>query len=149
MHRESMYHEIPEQAKVTFNAWFPLQNCVPENMMRYIPGSHLIPDEELLVRQLTKGDNIVKKGSFGHKLGFLYAPKEITHGINSKESVPFNLRTGEYVIFSAMLVHGCGINGTGDTRFSMSMAMIPEDKILLNKPYAAADGKPHFCKFNV
>lgn len=146
LHRETMYSDAPWQTSHCVNMWFPIRGVDKFSSLKYIPNSHLIPDSDLQI-DLDSESLRVKKHSTGHKLGFLYAPKRIVAGVDLSELKTFNLIYGEYVLFSAMLVHGAGVNHGNHIRFSLSMAIVPQDKVVANKSYFAAGGESHYEKF--
>jgi hypothetical protein len=74
-HRESFYGPDLSQS---INFWVPVANVSVANAVRYIPDSHLIPDDE--IETVNKPDRSVARFSIGHRIGLLYAPKEITAG---------------------------------------------------------------------
>ena len=50
----------------------------------------------------------------------------------------------EFALFSAMTIHGGGVNRSSQLRLSLSMAPIDSDAIVDNKKYTAALGEPHY-----
>ena len=146
LHRETMYSDAPHEISHCVNMWFPIRGVNQSSSLKYIPNSHLVPDADLQIEIDDEGPR-VKKHSTGHKLGFLYAPKRIVGGVDVNNLQTFELSYGEYVLFSAMLVHGAAANHGNEIRFSLSMAIVPQDKVVVNKSYFAAGGKSHYEKF--
>jgi hypothetical protein len=146
LHRETMYSDAPHEISHCVNMWFPIRGVNQSSSLKYIPNSHLVPDADLQIEIDGEGPR-VKKHSTGHKLGFLYAPKRIVGGVDLNNLQTFKLSYGEYVLFSAMLVHGAAANHGSEIRFSLSMAIVPQDKVVVNKSYFAAGGKSHYEKF--
>lgn len=146
LHRETMYSDTPTDLANCINMWFPIRGVTPSSSLKYIPNSHLVPDEDLQVQSDLEAPR-VKKHSTGHKLGFLYAPKKIVGGVDLENLQTFNVAYGEYVLFSALLVHGAAANLGSQIRFSLSMAIVPQAEVVVNKSYFAADGNSHYEKF--
>ena len=109
-HRETFYsnHSF---IKHGINIWFPVKNVNKNNSLKYIQKSHLIPDNKVIRRKikmtkLQKKNNPTKKFSVGHKLGFVYHPKNIVSGVNIKNQKTMNITENKYALFSTMLIHG-------------------------------------------
>ena len=145
-HRETMYTNSPVQTSTAHNIWIPLNPCTKGNALMYYPSSHLIPDKEL-VFSYPKA-SYVQKGSFGHKTGKPYAPKSILSGLEGLSPSPMLPSPDQFCLFSAMTIHGGGVNRSEDIRLSLSMALIDSDNITDNKQYIAANGSPHYQQFN-
>jgi hypothetical protein len=142
-HRETMFSDNPNQTSRAHNIWVPITPVTEKSAVRYFEGSQLIPDSELEIIE-DKYANRVSRGSFGHKLGMLYYPKTIWN-IPPLSSSRFMLPTlNEFSLFSAMTIHGSGVNNSNSIRLSLSMAIIDKDDIVYNKPYQAAGGNPHY-----
>lgn len=137
-HRESFYG-CPPQA---FNVWVPVLNVTSDNAIRYIPGSAEIPSSEIIT---TTGDSDgVERGSSGHKIGQLYAPKVITGGVSLETAVPLPFADGEASIFSAELIHGAAHNTTDKIRFSVDFRVIAREHVGAQKQHFASGGKDMF-----
>ena len=137
-HRESFYGPDMDQA---INFWVPILNVTHENIMRYIPDSHLIPDADITTR--SEPDKDVQRFSAGHKIGLLYAPKEITGGVELETSKPFCVLPGEVAIFAGHLIHGAAENRSDRIRFSMDFRLIAEESLSSAKEHFAS-GKSYF-----
>jgi hypothetical protein len=146
LHRETMYSDAPHEISHCVNMWFPIRGVDQSSSLKYVPNSHLVPDADLQI-EIDDESPRVKKHSIGHKLGFLYAPKRIVGGVDLNNLQTFKISYGEYVLFSAMLVHGAAANHGNEIRFSLSMAIVPQHKVVVNKSYFAAGGKSHYQKF--
>ncbi len=146
-HRETMYSDSPQQTARAHNMWIPLTIPTEETAVRYFPTSHLIPDE-LLSWNVDETPNSITKGSYGHKLGSAYKPKSITKGLENLDEFKMLPTLNQFALFSAMTVHGAGVNNSDKIRLSLSMAMIDSNQITYNKPYTAANGRPHYSKLN-
>ena len=144
-HRETMYSDTPQQTARAHNMWIPLTIPTEETAVRYFPCSHLIPDE-LLTWNVDKIPKYITKGSYGHKLGSAYKPKSITKGLENLNVRKMLPTLNQFSLFSAMTVHGAGVNNSDQIRLSLSMAMIDSSQIKYNKPYLAANGRPHYSK---
>lgn len=137
-HRESFYGPDMDQS---VNFWVPVANVSGENVMRYIPDSHLIPDDEIETH--SHADESVERYSAGHKIGLLYAPKEITSGVDLTASKPFCVLPGEAAIFAGHLIHGAAENRSNKIRFSMDFRVIAEESLTTAKDHFAS-GKSYF-----
>ena len=141
-HRETFYSDTPETTKHMLNIWIPIKNVNEANTLKYVPGSHKIPDDNIQYdsqNKLTKVD----KFSNAHKLGFFWAPKEIKSGVDLNKAVPakFNNELGEYLAFSSMTIHGGAFNLTDKIRFVVGFGLIASEKITENKDYYASGAK--------
>tara|TARA_B110000971_G_scaffold220024_1_gene262546 strand:- start:662 stop:1420 length:759 start_codon:yes stop_codon:yes gene_type:complete len=130
-HRETFYSDYDFTKKV-INVSVPLLNYSAKNSMKVIDGSHIIPDEKIKTKKLSSKISGVKKNSIKHKLGMPYNPKIIISGINIKKAKRLKCSVGDLIIFSAMLIHGGGINYTNKVRFSLDFALI-DKRYLKNK----------------
>jgi len=137
-HRESFYGPDMDQS---INFWVPILNVSAENVMRYIPDSHLIPDAQIETE--SKADDSVQRFSSGHKIGLLYAPKRITSGVDLDVSKPFCVLPGEVAIFAGHLIHGAAENQSESIRFSMDFRLIAEESLSSGKQHFAS-GKDYF-----
>lgn len=127
-HRETFYSNR-KFIKSAINIWFPVKNTEKENMLQYIPKSHKISDKKIIRRRIKVKDYKIKKNSTEHKLGFVYAPKEIKKGVKLKDRRKFNIKENQYVAFSAMLVHGNGENKTNKIRFAYNFGVLAKSKL--------------------
>ncbi len=137
-HRESFYGPGMRHAA---NVWVPVANVTADTALRYIPGSHDIPDEQIVT--VTEPDPAVPRLSAGHRIGLLYAPKRIVGGVDLSAGRPLVVQRGEAAIFSAELIHGAGVNRSGDIRVSVDFRAIAADNVRIRKPHAAS-GKSYF-----
>lgn len=128
-HRECMYG-CPKEA---YNVWIPVMNCVEENAVRFVPGSASIPDEEIGIVQDISPD--VRRGSPGHRIGLLYAPKRIVSGVDFGKAVPLIVPQGSCAVFDSNLIHGAAINNTNLVRFSCDFRTISESALVGNKEH--------------
>jgi len=121
-HRESFYGIGVERC---VNFWVPIANVNVENTLRYIPDSHLIPDDRLEIIRVE--DASTPKHSSGHKIGLRYAPKNIISGVDFSQARPFQVKVGEAAIFSGALIHGAAENSSNLIRFSMDFRVIAKE----------------------
>lgn len=128
-HRESMYG-CPKEA---YNVWIPVMNCTEENAVRFVPGSVSIPDEEIEIVQDISPD--VRRGSAGHRIGLLYAPKRIVKGVDFEKAVPMVVPQGSCAIFDSNLIHGAAVNNTNLIRFSCDFRTVDESALVGNKEH--------------
>lgn len=121
-HRESFYGDI--QKKV-FNIWTPIYGEVTPKALMYIPESQKIPDET--IKTETEIDKFTKKNSYGHKLGFLYQPKNIIGGVdlNKVETMVTNFYNS--ALFSGNLIHGPCQNTSSQLRVSIDFKIIKKE----------------------
>ncbi len=137
-HRESFYGCQPQ----ALNVWMPVMNCTPENSMKYIPGSASIPDEKIITEQDEAYG--VEKGSVGHKVGLLYAPKRIVGGVDLSKAVPLVVPEGSVAIFSSALIHGAAVNRGPGIRFSIDFRVIAKEHVGKQKKSFAGEGQDFF-----
>jgi hypothetical protein len=145
MHRESLY-ALTDQVKFQYNCWVPLSDAATVSGMRYLPGSHNIPDSELSIDIDETHPVKVERYSSGHRIGLPYQPKLIRHPslIEEKNLKRFSVSTDCFLLFSAMLIHGGGENQSEMTRFSMDTGCLPMSRLVENSPLFAAGGKKHY-----
>ena len=139
-HRETFY-STRKFINYAINVWIPILNVKKKNALKYIPKSHLIPDNKIKRRKYIEKINPIKKFSSEHKLGFVYAPKKILSGINLKKEQKFNTKENQFVSFSALLVHGNGKNESKDIRFAYNFGIIGASKLKNNN--RMIDSKKH------
>lgn len=137
-HRESFYGCQPE----AFNIWMPVLNVIGANSIRYIPGSADIPDEEIITEPVS--DGAVEKGSDGHKIGLLYAPKRIIGGVDLPSALHMPVPIGKAAVFKSSLIHGAGWNFTDKVRFSIDFRVIAKEHVKAQKKSFAGDGQDFF-----
>ena len=140
-HRE-IFYSTSEFIKHQINIHIPIFNYNDLTSMKYVPGSHLIPDDDFLFEAMNEGDNGIMRGSIEHRNGLAYAPKKIISGCDLKSAIPFRLKISEAAIFKSDLIHGGGMNPTNQVRVSVDFAVIPTDVIPDEENYqlAAIDG---------
>ncbi len=120
-HREAFYG-APADA---VNLWMPVMNVNADNTLRYIPDSDMISDDNIE----TVTDEVPwQRGSAGHKIGLLYAPKRITkmHGNAefARDSQPMLVPDGSVALFSGALIHGAAVNLSNKIRFSVDLRLL-------------------------
>ena len=131
-HRETFYGKNT-YIKEAVNVWIPINNINKSSNLRYIPKSHLIPDKKVIRRKFKPDGYKVKKFSNAHKLGFPYNPKKIISGVNLKKNKTFNVKIGDYLIFSQLLIHGNSLNHSKKIRFAINIGMIGKSKLKKNR----------------
>ncbi|MEM1160474.1 MAG: phytanoyl-CoA dioxygenase family protein [Pseudomonadota bacterium] len=137
-HRESFYGPNMEES---VNFWMPIANATKENAVRYIPESHQIPDAD--IETTSKADDSVSKFSAGHKIGLLYAPKEIVNGVDLSASQPLLVPDGSVALFAGALIHGAAANNSDQIRFSIDFRMVAQECMAEDKEHFAS-GKSYF-----
>lgn len=142
-HRETLYAVTPHQVKHQYNIWMPCSQSATSSGLLYFPNSHIIPDSELDISVNPAHPCSVERYSAGHAIGFPYSTKVIA---NLPKCSPERIEVplGSILVFSAMLLHGNGINNTTETRFSVDTGVLPVSEIIENDPLHAAGGKPHY-----
>ena len=142
-HRESFYGE--EMGK-SINCWTPVKGVTEDNTLRYIPESHLIPDEKINVSKEVSVST--KRFSAGHKLGFQYAPKKIISGVDLSNASKLKVSDGKSALFSGNLIHCAAVNKTKTIRFSIDFRLIRKtDYSLGNKSNHITSSKPYFMEY--
>lgn len=142
-HRETMYTDSPVQTSKCHNIWIPISKVTSETAVQFYPKSQKIPDSELYWED-DKLAYRIQKGSKAHGMGMFYKPKKIIKGLENLKYRPMMPNKNEFTLFSAMTIHGAGVNNSDSIRLSLSMATIESDEIKDNKPYLAAKGKSHY-----
>ena len=142
-HRESFYGPNMEDS---VNIWTPIIGVNQNNTLRFIPESHLIPDEEIKI--INEDDKHTEKFSNGHKLGFQYSPKKILSGVDLTESQPMVVPYYSSSIFSGNLIHGSALNKSNSIRFSCDFRVIKKsDYKSESKKFHFASNQPYFVEF--
>lgn len=142
-HRETFYGANME---TSVNIWTPIQGVTPENTLQYIPESQNIPEDEILTH--SEEDEYTEQFSAGHKLGFLYKPKDIVGGVDLKSKKPMIVPYYASSIFSGNLIHGAAENYSDQIRFSCDFRIIrKQDYSTQNKQFHLTSGKPYFIEF--
>lgn len=144
-HRESWYGT--EILASSVNIWTPILGVNANSTLQYIPQSQHILDDDITIEQ--QDDDITKKHSAGHKIGFLYAPKKIIGGVDLSTATPMVVPIYHSALFSAHLIHGAGYNHSDTIRFSLDFRILPASAYCANdaKQYHFASNKPYFEKF--
>lgn len=137
-HRESFYG--PDLI-ASVNLWMPIQNVTVDNAVRYVPDSHLIPDEA--IKTVSEDGGGVVRFSAGHRIGLLYSPKRIVEGVDLDNHRPLVVVPGEIAIFSGALIHGAAENRSHHLRFSVDFRVIAEDNLTTAKEHFTS-GKAYF-----
>lgn len=132
-HRETFYG--PNLSKV-INVWTPIRNVSRSNSLRYIPGSQLIPDKQIIRKNI--GSTHTKRFSTGHRLGFNYDPKVITAGVDLTKPRRLMVPLGASALFSGNLIHGAATNLSQKIRFSVDF------QVIRKKDYSTKNKKSHF-----
>lgn len=144
-HRETLYADTI-QTRHQYNYWTPVSLSATSSGIRYIPKSHMVLDEALEIEADENHYAAVERYSAGHSIGYPYLPKVIKN-INSlsqeKEKI-IKVPPGYSLLFSAMLIHGNGINQTDSIRYSVDTGFIPAHYLKDNKPLFAANNKSHY-----
>ena len=141
-HREYFYGPGMEYST---NIWVPIRGVSKDNSLRYIPKSHEIPIDEVVVKK--EPDKYTKRYSPGHSLGFQYSPKKIVGGVNLNNVETLNCEEGNFAIFSGNLVHGSASNNGDKIRFSIDFRIINKEyAYLTKKEHISAGNKPYFAE---
>lgn len=145
-HRECWYGS-PMMEKAV-NIWTPISGVNAQSTLQYIPKSQHIADKDIILEQ--HNDDVTQKHDAGHKIGFLYAPKNIIAGVDLSIAKPMIVPKYHSALFSAHLIHGAGYNDGNDIRFSLDFRILPASAYCANeaKQYHFASNKPYFEKFS-
>jgi len=141
-HRENFYGKY-KYLNHQFNFWFPIFDIELKQNVKYIPKSHLIPDNKIKVTKLKNFS--IKKHSPAHRCGMNYAPKKILKGVELKKARRFKVPKNHYLVLNANLIHGNGLNLSKKIRYSLAFGLIPSKYI--NKktmPINFRTNKPHY-----
>ena len=122
-HRETFYSDH-DYTRHQINISVALLNYNSKNSMKIIKGTHLIPDNKIITTKVNSNVSGIKKDSLEHKLGLPYNPKIIQSGVNLKKAHRANLKNGQMMVFSALLIHGNGSNNQKDPRYSIDFGII-------------------------
>lgn len=132
-HRESFYGP---GMNACVNVWVPIAGVTPRNTLRYVPESHLIPDDAIYTEQ--SSDPSVARFSEGHRIGLLYAPKRIVRGVDVAKSKPMIVPYGTAAIFSGNLIHGAAANPEAGIRFSVDFRALAAENLSVEKRHFAS-----------
>ncbi len=140
-HRESYYGPNMENS---VNIWTPILGVDIGNTLRFIPNSQKIPENEIEILQ--EDDSITTRGSSGHKIGFLYAPKTIIGGVDLNNARPMVVPKNHSSLFPGALIHGSSINHSSNIRFSLDFRILPVSAYdsTKSKKIHLASNKPYF-----
>lgn len=95
------------------NVWIPIVGCNEKASLPVLPGSHLIPENEIL-RTESKGAEI--NGNI------YYVPCILETKTGSIKMIRPNPKQGEALIFTPFLIHGAAVNNNEDiTRVSLEL----------------------------
>ena len=142
-HRETFYGANMANA---VNVWTPIRGVNKNNTLQFIPESHLIPEESIIVKK--DRDLFTDKFSTGHKLGFQYEPKTIVGGVDFSKKERMIVPNGCSAIFNGNLIHGAADNMSSNIRFSTDFRVIrKKDYSSENKQFHYSSGKPYFIEY--
>ncbi len=117
IHRDTHYGATPYEVSVSL----AFTDNGPAGSLGVVSKSHVRPESDFPVTQKQSED--VTKGSVKHKLGFLYAPKQMSNDVRA-HVVPVPVRPGEALAFSLSLIHGQEVNASPVTRFSTDIRLV-------------------------
>jgi len=117
IHRDTHYGSSPFELSVSV----PFTDTGVEGSLGVVSGTHLLSEAALPTTQL-KSEGI-ERGSTKHKLGFLYAPKQMSDEVRASV-VPVPVKVGQALIFSLSLVHGQEINRSSVTRIQSDVRVV-------------------------
>lgn len=143
-HRETFYG--PDLGEAV-NVWTPVSGVSPLNTLQYIAQSQNIPDEDIVFEQAA--DATTPRFSSSHKIGFVYAPKQIVRGVDFGKARPMVIADFSSGIFPANLIHGAGVNPGDQLRVSVDFRIMPKKawRPEQAKTLHFASGKPYFEEF--
>jgi len=117
IHRDTHYGATPYEVSVSL----AFTDNGTSGALGVISGSHIGSEADFPITQTQSAD--VTKGSVKHRLGFLYAPKQMSAEVRSRV-VPVPVRPGEALAFSLSLIHGQEINSSAVTRFATDIRLV-------------------------
>lgn len=141
-HRESFYGKNMHKV---FNVWTPVFGKKTPKALSYVPNSHLIKNKDIKLK--INKDIYTKQKSFGHKLGFLYQPKEIVGGVDLKKAKEMKVPFYSTALFSGNLIHGPSTNNTNETRISLDFKIIRKKDYKKDSKLHITSLKPYFIEF--
>lgn len=94
------------------NVWIPIAGCTPQTSLPVLPGSHLLPENEVL-RTESKGAKI--NGNT------YYVPCILKTKSDNLKMMRPNPKEGEAILFSPFLIHGAAVNRSDSTRVSIEL----------------------------
>jgi ectoine hydroxylase-related dioxygenase (phytanoyl-CoA dioxygenase family) len=101
------------------NVWIPIEGCTNETSLPVLPGSHLIPENEIL-RTSSKGARINGNTYF--------VPCILKTKSGYLKMVRPNPKEGEALLFTPFLIHGAAVNRSESTRVSIELRL-PKIKV--------------------
>ena len=97
------------------NFWIPVAGCGPHSSLPVAPGSHLIPENQVLR---------TRAGSVVH--GRKYRVNSILQWAGSRSLERADVADGQALLFSSHLIHGLAVNNEPDTtRVALEFRLIP------------------------
>ena len=97
------------------NFWIPVAGCGPDSSLPVAPGSHLIPESQILR---------TRAGSVVH--GRHYRVNSILEWAGSRDLQRAEVADGQALVFSSHLVHGLAVNTQPDTtRVALEFRLVP------------------------
>lgn len=94
------------------NIWIPIEGCNENTSLPVLPGSHLIPEKEIL-RTESKGAKI--NGNT------YYVPCILKTKQGDLKMIRPNPKQGEALLFSPFLIHGAAVNRSSSTRVAIEL----------------------------
>ncbi len=96
------------------NVWIPIEGCNEHTSLPVFPGSHLIPENEIL-RTGSKGATINGNTYF---VPCILKTKE-----GDLQMIRPNPKEGEALLFSPFIIHGAAVNRSESTRVSIELRL--------------------------
>jgi polyhydroxyalkanoate synthesis regulator protein len=122
-HRENFYSDV-KTINHQINFWVPIFNVSLLQNFRYVPKSHFIPDDKIILKK--EINKFVKRKSSAHQCGINYAPKRIVGGVEMNKAKRFNVPKNKFLVLNSKLIHGGGINLSKKIRFAISFGIVPK-----------------------
>ncbi len=117
-HRDTFYGGCPEELSTVI----PFVDLSKEGALSICPGTHHISENLFEFDQKFLYDKDEFKQSKKHKLGFLYAPKQIVN-ISQFDMKPIPLKTGQALVFMLSTLHGAIVNDSPISRWSVDIRL--------------------------
>lgn len=99
--------------KDIINVWIPIEGCNEQSSLPVFPGSHMIPEDQIL-RTTSKGAKINDN--------IYYVPCILETKAGSINMIRPNPKYGEALLFTPFLIHGAAVNNNKNiTRVSLEL----------------------------
>lgn len=142
LHQEKLYGD--KSWDKIYNLWIPIRNNNKKNSIKYIKRSNrFIEGKDFEIKERL---TIIKKKTYGHKLGSLYKEKRLFFLRKVKKDILYFKNS--LIIFHGNLIHGAGINTSNLPRISLDLRFMRKRDLKINNK-SSSTNKKYFSDISI